>query len=851
MTEHPSQDPESVRPGSDRDILSSLTNSGYSETEAQSLLELLKTSIEAGTAEDFQQQEAARGEGSPLPSRQSQPEQQSVEPIAGQLEAPEFQPTELITQEDDRPGEDIRALKEYPPAQMQQLQREFIHVVGHDQEAAEAEEGEQRLLAEVLADRPDILHLIKLDIAHFGPELYDMVMEQYQHTRSGSRLDRAAFRSSVRVLYAAGVTDLEQLRSFDTIEQAPAYNAELLPVEKLWKKVRFQRYDMKDDPGIVTGSALAKRNKQNLDKMRGETALSCVMYEFDLDDVRDPTTAFTPEQLQSMDVHQQLMARDVREFLSAWHESDTNGLRNQPLTVYKEVADETIHDITEQFTHSGERAIFNFVANKTITRAQAEAAGIVPHLHKEPILTPDTQLVFTIHGWHGDHRFGEYDIPPAMNALKKNGKPVVGIAADWWGINGNDSKDRKYQGTPLTNKNLGRTVRRFMRMIGAEGNPDMFVLRMGWSRGGMSLESSLIEEISHLERIVGHALSVEEVQSFIAERCKTMDIISAPAEPGSEWFIRRIAHEENTLDRAVPLLSGTMVRVGHLAQQLGLTRVPGLRVGLQKIIDTYTGVVLPPRNTIGERVGAIHAENFGNPVNRDIGRRQSSGMIEAQPLTHNEVRRLALSTHLANQLMNYGGKDYLIHAGILERNMAAFAKEGYRRIAVKLENSGHATPYETEILYFPFNLLEKLDPGDMNIIERYLFIQSRLNMGALPSIDELNALQEELKRSNLNVELPDITSIPDLPSSNSEDEQNAHRKRQLRTLRFALSAQFAKAFSGSPEKMSAIIQLVDYLEEMQLHFPEDVSDEALQEAIPPTSLVVLNPYTERGQSRTA
>jgi hypothetical protein len=710
-----------------------------------------------------------------------------------------------------------------------------------------SETGEQRLLEEVLADRLDILHLIKLDIAHFGPELYDMVMEQYRQTRSGSRHDRAAFRSTIRILYAAGVTNLEQLRSFDSIETVPAYNAELLPVEKLWKKARFQRYEMKDDPGIVTGTALAKRNKQNLDEMRGETAISCVMYEFDLDDVRNPTTAFSPDQLSAMDEHQQLMARDVREFLRAWHESDTNGLRNQPLTVYKEVSDETIQNLTEEYTHTGDRSIFNFVANKTITREQAEAAGIVPHLHKEPILTPDTQLVFTIHGWHGDHRFGEYDIPPAMNALKKNGKPVVGIAADWWGINGNDSKDRRYQNTPLTNKDLGRTVRRFMRTIGAEGNPDMFVLRMGWSRGGMSLESALIEEIAHLERIAGHTMSVEQVQAFVAKRCKTMDIISAPAEPGSEWFIRRIAHEENTLDRAVPLLSGTMVRVGHLAQLLGLTRVPGLRIGLQKIIDTYTGVVLPPRNEIGERVGAIHAENFGNPVNRDIGRRQSSGMIEAQPFTHNEVRRLALSTHLANQLMNYGGKDYLIHAGILERNMAEFAKEGYRRVAIKLENSGHATPYETEMLYFPFHLLEKLDPGDMNIIERYLFIQSRLNNGAVPTGDELSALQEELQRSNLNIELPDLTVVEEVSDEGSDKQEQ--RKKQLRTLRYALSARFAKAFSGSPEKMSAIIQLVDYLEEMQLHFPEDVTDDSLKEAIPPTSLVVLNPYTDRGQSR--
>ncbi len=845
MTEHPSHDPEQSRSGTDEQILSTLTGSGYSETEALSLLELLKTSIEAGTAQDLQQQEAARGEGPP-----PQPEQQSADAVAGELAAPEFQPTELITQEDDRPGDDIRTLKEYPPVEMHQLQREFLHIVGHKPEQDQADEAEQRLLEEALADRPDILHLIKLDIAHFGPELYDMLMAQYQRARSGSATDRGAFRSAVSVLYAAGITNLEQLRSFDGIEQVPAYNAELLPVEKLWKKVRFQRYDIKDDPGIITGTALARRNKENLDTMKGEAAISCVMYEFDLDDVRNPTAAFTPDQVARMDAHQQHMAQDVRRFLGAWHEFDTNGLRNQPMTVFKEVSSETIDDITEQFTHNGERAIFNFIGNKTITRAQAEAAGIVPHLHKEPILTPDTQLVFTVHGWHGDHRFGEYDIPPAMNALKKNGKPVVGIASDWWGINGNDSKERRFQNTPLSNKDLGRAVRRFMRTIGAEGNPDMFVLRMGWSRGGMSLESGLIEEIAHLERIVGHALSVEEVQSFIAERCKTMDIIAAPAEPGSEWFIRRIAHEENTLDRAVPLLSGTMVRVGHLAQQLGLTRVPGLRIGLQKIIDTYTGVVLPPRNTIGERVGAIHAENFGNPVNRDIGRRQSSGMIEAQPLTHNEVRRLALSTHLSNQLMNYGGKDYLIHAGILERNMAEFAKEGYRRVAIKLENSGHATPYETEMLYFPFNLLEKLDPGDMNVIERYLFIQSRLNNGALPSPDELNALQEELRRSHLNIELPDLTNIDASPVQRDDPQQQEQRKKQLRPLRYALSAQFAKAFSGSPEKMSAIIQLVDYLEEMQLHFPEDVSDEALQEAIPPTSLVVLNPYTQRGQAQS-
>jgi hypothetical protein len=327
-----------------------------------------------------------------------------------------------------------------------------------------------------------------------------------------------------------------------------------------------------------------------------------------------------------------------------------------------------------------------------------------------------------------------------------------------------------------------------------------------------------------------------------------MEIISAPAFPGSAWFVDSIAHKEHMMDRLVPLFSGTMVRIGHLVQLLRLTGVPVLRAGLRKIIDTYTGIVLPPRSTIGERVGAIHAENFGNKANREIGRRQTEGMLNeyAEPLTPEDKRRLALSRWISNQLINYGGGDYLIHPGMLERTLAELAKEGYRCVTIKLENSGHATPYEPEILCFPFHLLEKLDPGDMNIIERYLFIRSRLNAGFLPSPDELNKLQEQLRRSHLNIELPDLTTI-DASSIHSEDpQQQKQRNEQLRYLKYALSGLFAQAFSGSPEKMSAIIQLLDYLDEMQLHFPEDVSDELLRKDIPQTSILVINPYTEQG-----
>lgn len=50
--------------------------------------------------------------------------------------------------------------------------------------------------------------------------------------------------------------------------------------------------------------------------------------------------------------------------------------------------------------------------------------------------------------------------------------------------------------------------------------------------------------------------------------------------------------------------------------------------------------------------------------------------------------------------------------------------------------------------------------------------------------------------------------------------------------------------------MSAIIQLIDYFSEMHLHFPEVVSGEALQDQIPTTSLVMLDPYRDDGsQSR--
>jgi hypothetical protein len=121
------------------------------------------------------------------------------------------------------------------------------------------------------------------------------------------------------------------------------------------------------------------------------------------------------------------------------------------------------------------------LANKAITREQAEAAGMVSCLHDERILPPNAQVVINIHGWHGDGRLGKFNIPQAMYdlQLEKNGRPVVGISSDWWGINGNDSKDPRYRNKPLSDKDLGRTVRRFMRMLGVEGNPDMFVLRMG------------------------------------------------------------------------------------------------------------------------------------------------------------------------------------------------------------------------------------------------------------------------------------------------------------------------------------------------------------------------------------
>jgi hypothetical protein len=168
MTEHPLHKPDQPQQGIDRQDVGPFKGD-LTERDFELLKKLLNSPVQSEDQDEASKND--RGVTSETPPRLSPG-------IATELTAPKLHSTERITQEDGRPEADIRALKEYPPPLMSQLRQEFDNVVGKHLEQ-QGGKTEEQLLKDTLADRPDILHLIKLDIAHYGPELYDMMMEQY------------------------------------------------------------------------------------------------------------------------------------------------------------------------------------------------------------------------------------------------------------------------------------------------------------------------------------------------------------------------------------------------------------------------------------------------------------------------------------------------------------------------------------------------------------------------------------------------------------------------------------------------------------------------------------------------
>lgn len=573
-------------------------------------------------------------------------------------------------------------------------------------------------------------------------------------------------------------------------EPSPTSEVEVFPEEELqfsqaWDSVTFRTIMVPTDDGQVVPEVTMELD-YSIDKWRDRT--------------KDGVTE--PDDYESV-----LMLHDTSNFLRMYYSTITNGIQDNPGTVFS-FLDTDQRKKVQEYLYS----IKKLPQTAELLESALHRPLTIKRDHLEDVNSGNEHLginelqgkarIDYFHGWAADRRVGLF--------LARRYKNFAFVGSDCMGIHGNRTDKFSNLADP-DNKfslwNYAEQIKYRMEM------GDMNGVIWGWSMGGEAVRLALVLMMRDIETQLGEQLTKEKIDQLrLKQKYASMFTISeTPAGAGTCDFLT-VTPDGTIKDKAFSMYSGTLIHTGHALAQLGMAEWPIVSNVAGGLTEVH-GQTLFPTDNAGQRLMlGIHVENLNNQTENRVIREESRAIINHAGLSEDDMRLLALSEYIFPRIQAIGTKDLLTDATVQQKIFATEAQysreQGVRTPLGIIYNEGHPLAASPGFRELPVDELAYVSPLHYEKMHELIIIQKKLRSRIELTSEEQQFYDEVLSAAN-------VSQLVESKADKTIQPLTAAIHRKIMTNLEMISG-FVTIYGKEPEERQALYKMFSYLEEQHL-----------------------------------
>jgi hypothetical protein len=636
-----------------------------------------------------------------------------------------------------------------------------------------AETEREPLLERAFAEHEDLrAHCDRIFKVHRGT--VRTMMAELQRRAAGTDIEtNDMYNSCLRFIDKFGV-NLDE-------ETEPSQEVEVFPEEELqfsqaWDSVTFRTIMVPTESGAVIPEVTME-------------------LDYSLETWRDRTKDGVTD---ADDFESVLLLHDATRFLKMYYSTITNGIQDNPGTVFSFLDAAQRKKIQDYLHHlkklPGTYELIESALHKPLTIKREELSDV--ETGNEELGINELQgkaRIDYFHGWAADRRVGLF--------LARRYKNFAFVGSDCMGIHGNRT-DKFSNLADADNKfslwNYAEQIKYRMEM------GDMNGIVWGWSMGGEAVRLALVLMMRDIETQLGEPLTKQKYASMFT-------IAETPAGAGTCDFLT-VTPDGTIKDKAFSVYSGTLIHTGHALAQLGMAEWPIVSNVAGGLTEVH-GQTLFPTDNAGQRVMlGIHVENLNNQTDNRVIREESRAIINHAGLSEDDMRLLALSEYIFPRIQAIGTKDLLTDATVQQRIFATEAQysreQDVRTPLGIIYNEGHPLAASPGLRELPIDELAYISPLHYEKMHELIIIQKKLRSKMDLTVDEQRFYDEVLGAA----------TVSQLVESKADKERQpltaAIHKRIMTNLE--MISGFVTIYGKEPQERQALYKTFSYLEEQNL-----------------------------------